>query len=163
MQAQIQALLATGGERGRTQGADTEIAKPQVSNGTSSQVSGFVTTCKLYLRMKIRGVVIEEQIQWMLSYIQGESANVWKENILEDLEGGVLEYEMVGEFLADIKKEFGGRDEKTIKVAELKRLEQRKRIIEDFFQEFRKAARGSRYEGRPLVEEFKKEMNRTIC
>ena len=98
-----------------------------------------------------------------LSYIQGESANVWKENILEDLEGGVLEYEMVGEFLADIKKEFGGRDEKTIKVAELKRLEQRKRIIEDFFQEFRKAARGSRYEGRPLVEEFKKGMNRTIC
>ena len=70
---------------------------------------------------------------------------------------------MVGEFLADIKKEFGGGDEETVKVAELKRLEQRKRIIEEFFQEFKKAARGSGYEGRPLVEEFKREMNRTIC
>jgi len=44
--------------------------------------------------------------------------------MLEDLEIGVLEYETAGEFLADIKKEFGGGDEKEVKVAELKRLEQ---------------------------------------
>jgi len=30
--------------------------------------------------------------------------------MLEDLEGEVLEYENVGEFLADIRKEFGGGD-----------------------------------------------------
>jgi len=30
---------------------------------------------------------------------------------------------MVGEFLADIRKEFGGGNEKPVKVAELKRLE----------------------------------------
>ena len=34
-----------------------------------------------------------------------------------------MEYEIAGEFLADIKKEFGGKDEETVKVAELKRLE----------------------------------------
>jgi len=28
---------------------------------------------------------------------------------LEDLKGGLLEYETVGEFSADIRKEFGGR------------------------------------------------------
>jgi len=33
-----------------------------------------------------------------------------------------LEYEIVGEFLADLK-EFGGGDDKTIKVIELKRRE----------------------------------------
>ena len=71
----------------------------------------------------MREVVVEEQIQWVLSYIQGGSADIWKENILEDLEGGLLEYETVGEFLADIRKEFGGGDEKMVKVAELKRLE----------------------------------------
>jgi len=42
---------------------------------------------------------------------------------LEDLETGLLEYETVGEFLADIKKEFGGRDKESVKMAELKRLE----------------------------------------
>jgi len=79
------------------------------------------------------------------------------------LEGGVLEYETTGEFLADLKKEFGGGDEETIKVAELKRLEQGERAIEEFVQEFRRAARGSGYEGRLLVEEFKREINRVIC
>ena len=31
--------------------------------------------------------------------------------------------------------------------------------MEEFVQEFKRAARGSEYEGRPLVEEFKREMN----
>jgi len=42
---------------------------------------------------------------------------------LEDLEIGNLEYEITEEFLADLEKEFGGRDKKAVKVAELKRLE----------------------------------------
>ena len=48
---------------------------------------------------------------------------MWKENTLEDLEGGLLEYKTAEEFLADIRKEFGGEDEESVKVAELKRLE----------------------------------------
>ena len=56
--------------------------------------------------------------------MQRGSADIWKENILEDLERGLLEYETVGEFLTDIKKEFGGGDKESVKVAELKRLEQ---------------------------------------
>jgi len=36
--------------------------------------------------------------------VQGGSVDVWKENILEDLEEEALEYESVGEFLAAIKK-----------------------------------------------------------
>jgi len=69
--------------------------------------------------MKMREVMVEEQIQWVLSYVQGGSADIWKENMLEDLERGLLEYELVGEFLADIKKEFRGGDEKSVKVTEL--------------------------------------------
>ena len=99
----------------------------------------------------------------MLLYVQRESADVWKENMLEDLKGGLLEYKTVGEFLADIRKEFGGGDEELVKVAKLKKLEQRGKTIEEFVQEFRRAARGSRYKGRPLVKEFKREISTTIC
>ena len=81
---------------------------------------------------------------------------------MEDLEEGELEYESVGEFLAAIKKEFGEEKEESVKVAELKRLEQGGRTMEEFIQEFRRAARESRYEGRPLIEEFKRGMNRII-
>jgi len=78
------------------------------------------------------------------------------------LEERLLEYEIAGEFLAVIKKEFEGGNEETIKVAELKRLEQGGRTIKEFVQEFRRATRDSEYKGRPLVEEFKRGMNRTI-
>ena len=49
-----------------------------------------------------------------------------------------------------------------VKVAELKKIEQEGRIMEEFVQEFKKAARGSGYEGRPLVEEFKRGINSGI-
>jgi len=81
---------------------------------------------------------------------------------LEDLEEGLLEYENIGEFLADIRKEFGKGNEKSVKVAELRRLKQRGKPIEEFIQEFRRATRGSEYKGRLLVEEFKREINRMI-
>ena len=74
---------------------------------------------------------------------------------MEDLKGELLEYETAGKFLVDIKKEFGRGDEKIVKVAKLKRLEQGERTIEEFVQEFRRAARESGYKERPLVEEFK--------
>ena len=35
--------------------------------------------------------------------------------------------------------------------------------MKEFVPKFRRAVRGSEYEGRPLVKEFKKEINATIC
>ena len=81
---------------------------------------------------------------------------------MENLEGGLLEYKTMGEFLADIKKEFGEEEEETMKVAELKRLEQEERTMEEFIQEFRRMARKSEYEKRPLIEKFKRRINGTI-
>jgi len=52
--------------------------------------------------------------------------------VLENLEGGLLEYEMVGEFLTNIKKEFDRGDDELIKVAELQKLEQGNKMMEKF-------------------------------
>ena len=82
--------------------------------------------------MKMREVAVEEQIQWVLSYVQGGLADIWKENVLENLKEGELEYESVGEFLVAIKKEFEEGEEELVKVAELRRLEQGGKIIEEF-------------------------------
>ena len=112
--------------------------------------------------MKMRGAAVEEQIQWVLLYVQGGLADIWKENMLEDLKGGLLEYKTVVEFLVDIKKEFGRGNKELVKMAELKRLKQGNKTMEEFVQEFRRVARGSEYEGRLLVKEFKKGINATI-
>jgi len=164
MQVQIQALLAAGGggigeaERGTT-GPKVEVAMPAIFNGEVGKVGGFITACRLFLRMKLRGAMVEEQVQWVLSYVQGGSADVWKENVMEEMESGEVEYESVEEFLTSLKKEFRGREEESIKAVERRKLEQGGRTMEEFVQEFKRAARGSGYEGRPLVEEFKRGMN----
>jgi len=57
-----------------------------------------------------------------------------------DLKKENLEYETVEEFLTDLKKEFGRRNE-TIKVTELKKIKQENKTIEKFGQEFRRVAK----------------------
>ena len=42
---------------------------------------------------------------------------------IERFGGGLLEYKTVGKSLVEIKKEFGGEEEESVKVAELRRLE----------------------------------------
>ena len=39
-----------------------EVAKPAIFNGEVGRMGEFVTACRLYLRMKIREVTVEEQV-----------------------------------------------------------------------------------------------------
>jgi len=43
-----------------------------------------------------------------------------------------MEYETIEEFLTSIKKEFGSKEEELVKVAELRKLEQGGRTMEEF-------------------------------
>jgi len=81
---------------------------------------------------------------------------------MEELENGEMEYKSIEEFFTSLKKEFGGGEEESVKAAELRKMEQGGKTMEEFIQEFKRVARGSRYEGRPLVEEFKRGMNGEI-
>ena len=128
---------------GSNMGSYMEVAKPAIFNGEVGRVGGFITVCRLYIKMKLRGNTVEEQIQWVLTYVQGGSADVWKENIMEELEAGEVEYESVEEFFTILRKEFGGGEEESVKVAELRKLEQGGKTMEEFVQEFKRAARGS--------------------
>ena len=139
MQAQIQALLAAQGgaearrkATGSNMGPHMEVAKLAIFNGEAGRVGGFITACRLYIKIKLRGNTVEEQIQWILTYVQEGSADVWKENIMDELESGEMEYEMVEDFLTSLKKEFGGGEEKSVKVAELRKLEQGGKTMEEF-------------------------------
>jgi len=65
IQAQIQALLVGGagaareGREGEVGTTNIKVEKPQLFDGTSSRVAGFVTGCKLYIRNKLAGATVE--------------------------------------------------------------------------------------------------------
>ena len=117
MQTQIQALLAAvgagagagGAATGSNTGPHMEVAKPAIFNREAGKVGGFITVCRLFIRIKLRGVSVEEQVQWVLSYVQGGSADVWKENVMEELEAGEVEYELAEDFFDMFKERIWGR------------------------------------------------------
>jgi len=59
-------------------------------------------------------------------------------------------------------KEFSKRDDEIIKMAELKKVEQESRTMEEFVQEYRKATRISRYKEKLLIKKFKRGINGMI-
>ena len=40
-----------------------EVAKPAIFNGEAGKVRGFIMACRLFLRMKLREVTVEKQVQ----------------------------------------------------------------------------------------------------
>ena len=53
---------------------------------------------------------------------------------MEELEAEKVEYETAEEFLMSLKKEFGGGEEEAVKAAELRKLEQEGRMMEEFMK-----------------------------
>ena len=88
--------------------------------------------------------------------------DIWKENMLKDIEIEKLEFISTGNFLTKLKKKFGRGDSKSAKVAKLKKVEQESKIMEKFVQEFGRIARKSRYKEKILVEKLKRRMNGVI-
>ena len=52
--------------------------------------------------------------------------------MMEELEAGEMEYKTVEELLIALKREFGGGEKESVKAAELRKLEQEERTIEEF-------------------------------
>ena len=97
-----------------------------------------------------------------MSYVQGGIAEAWKDNLLDELAKGESEVESAEQLFAKIRDDFGETSEEERKIEQLKTIEQGGRTCDEYVQEFKKVARGSGYEGRPLIKEFKRGLNGAI-
>jgi len=81
---------------------------------------------------------------------------------LDKLSKGESEVEMAEELFSKIRNKFVEMVEEERKVEQLRTIEQGRRMCNEYVQEFKKIARGSGYEGQPLIEEFKRGLSRGI-
>jgi len=139
-----------------------EVTKPQVFGGKMEEVSAFINAARLYLRMKMTDKVATTQIAWVLSYMQGGVAEAWKDNLLDKLAKRELEVDTMKKLFTKIRNDFGEMSEEERKIEQLQTIEQEGRTCDKYVQEFKKITRGSSYEGRPLIEEFKRGLNGAI-
>jgi len=156
LQQQVNTILL------QQQGSRVEVARPQVFSGRMEEVSAFINVAHLYIRMKMTEEVAVTQVAWVLSYMQGGIAEAWKDNLLDELAKGESEVESVEQLFTKIRNDFGETLEEKRKIEQLRTIEQEVRTCDEYMQEFKKIARGSGYEGRPLIEEFKRGLNGTI-
>ena len=156
LQQQVNTMLL------QQQGSRVEVARPQVFSRRIEEVSAFVNAARLYIRMKMTEEAAATQVAWVLSYMQGGIAEAWKDNLLDELAKGESEVESVEQLFTKIRNDFGETLEEKRKIEQLRTIEQEVRTCDEYMQEFKKIARGSGYEGRPLIEEFKRGLNGTI-
>jgi len=89
-------------------------------------------------------------------------AEAWKDNLLDELAKGESEVETVEQLFTKIRNDFGETSEEERKIEQLRMIKQRGRTCDEYVQEFKKVARKSGYEGRPLIKEFKRGLSGAI-
>jgi len=83
------------------------------------EVSTFINVAHLYIRIKITEEVAMTQVAWVLSYMQGGVAEVWKDNLLDKLVKGESEVETAEQLFSKIRNNFGETLEEERKIEQL--------------------------------------------
>ena len=79
------------------------------------EIKSFVNECREYIEIKMKGEIVEDQILWVLTYMNRVVVDSWKEIIKDNLKEGLKKYVTLEEFFKEIRKEFGkkGKGKKT--------------------------------------------------
>jgi len=89
-----------------------KVRTPQIFDGTLSRVSEFMEECTRYIKEKMKGEKMEDQIYWVISYIQGRLTDEWKKRIVDKIFENKWKDRHVEEILQEIEKEFERKEKK---------------------------------------------------
>jgi len=82
--------------------------------------------------------------------------------LLDKLAKRESEVELAEQLFTKMRNNFGETLEEERKIEQLRIIKQGGKTCNKYVQKFKKVARGSSYEGRPLIKEFKRGLNGSI-
>ena len=103
------------------------------------EVSAFINAAWIYIRMKMTEEVATTQVAWVLSYVQGEVAEAWKDNLMDELAKRESEVEIAEQLFSKIRNDFGETSEEERKIEQLRTIEQGNRTYDEYIQVFKKS------------------------
>ena len=101
----------------------------------------------------------DAKIYWILSYMQTGSAKIWHDYDIALMYKGQQSFLMSDELLKKIDRKFSDMDKRTTQSLKIRTIQQGDRSVDEYIQEFEKAALEAGYKGYPLVVEFKCSLN----
>jgi len=126
LQQQVNTMLL------QQQGSRVEVARPQVFNRKMEEVSAFINAAHIYIRMKMTEEAAMTQVAWVLSYVQGGIAEVWKDNLMDELAKRESEVETVEQLFSKIKNDFRETSGEERKIEQLRTIEQGGRMCDEY-------------------------------
>jgi len=86
---------------------EEEVKMPQIFDGTLSKVSRYIEDCRRYTEKKMKEETEEDKIYWIVSYVQGDRTDKWKERIVDEMFEDKWKNRKVEDMLKEIEREFG--------------------------------------------------------
>ena len=72
------------------------------------------------------------QVAWVLSYVQGEVVEAWKDNLLDKLAKGESKVESTEQLFTKIRDDFGKTLEEERKIEQLRTIKQEGRTCDEY-------------------------------
>ena len=139
---------------------EPKIAAPIPFDGKRENTKSFINACQLYISARPSKFQNEEQkMHWIMSYMQGGSARLWRDYIMVQIRAGVKQFQNANDLMNEIEAKFGKEDKRTTMSLKICTMLQGEKHADEHVQEFQRAALEAGYDGYPLVVEFKRSLN----
>ena len=139
---------------------EPKIAAPLPFDGKRENTESFLNACQLYISARPSEFQTEDQkMHWVMSYMQSGSARLWRDYIMAQVRSGVKQFSSANDLMNEIESKFGEEDKRTTMSLKIRTMIQGDNHADEHVQEFQRAALEARYEGYPLVVEFKQSLN----
>ncbi|THH14520.1 hypothetical protein EW146_g5816 [Bondarzewia mesenterica] len=138
-----------------------DLAKPTLFSGNRADTKHFLAQCNLYMKARAKNFDDDyAKIAFVLSFMKGGLAKQWAMDYTDIL--ATAPKTTYADFKKALRAVFEELNPERNAVVRLKRLVQGKYSVQAYIATFKELALKAKYTGTPLIEEFKRGLDRKI-